>query len=76
MGNMNQKAKRKTTKPLGRGQGRPRVNEPKLSTTLRFDPQLIAALDVWAKENGLDRSSAIRFAVSQLVKNDAAEKGR
>jgi metal-responsive CopG/Arc/MetJ family transcriptional regulator len=58
-----------------RAQGRPKVDDPKVSTTLRFDPELIAALDAWAKENGgMGRSAAIRYAVSNLVRGRDAEK--
>jgi hypothetical protein len=56
--------------------GRPKVDDSKISTTLRFDPEMIAALDAWGKENGLGRSAAIRFAVSKLLKIDAAERSR
>jgi hypothetical protein len=74
MAKQTQKGKLNAAKPLSRGHGRPKVADPKVSTTLRFDPEMIAALDAWGKENGLGRSAAIRFAVSQLIKNDAAEK--
>jgi uncharacterized protein (DUF4415 family) len=69
-----QKAKLNAHKALRRVHGRPKVDDPKVSTTLRFDPEMIAALDAWGKENGLGRSAAIRFAIAKLLKIDAAEK--
>jgi uncharacterized protein (DUF4415 family) len=68
------KSKLNARKGLTGKHGRPKVDDPKISTTLRFDPDMIAALDAWGKENGLGRSAAIRFAVSKLLKVDAAEK--
>lgn len=70
-----QKAESKAIAPKKRGQGRPKVITPKVSTTLRFDPELVAAVDVWAKDHGdMGRSAAIRLAVSNLVKGRASEK--
>ena len=61
--------------PVKRGQGRPKVDDPKVSTTLRFDPALITELDAWAKDHGdMGRSAAIRLAVSNLVKGRTIEK--
>jgi hypothetical protein len=68
--------KRAKRKPVKRAAGRPKVDEPKLSTTLRFDPQLIGELDAWAKDNGgMGRSAAIRLAVSNLVKGRDLHRG-
>lgn len=70
-----QKTRQKDEKPIKRGQGRPRVEVQKLSSTVRFDPELLADLDAWAKRNGgIGRSAAIRFAVSNLVNVRTAEK--
>jgi hypothetical protein len=75
MKTVSQKAKPKATAPAKRAQGRPKVDDPKVSATLRFDPALIAELDVWAKDHGgMGRSAAIRLAVSNLVKGRATEK--
>jgi hypothetical protein len=69
------KAELKGTLPEKRGQGRPKVELPKVSTTLRFDPALIAELDAWALDHGgMGRSAAIRLAVSNLLKGRLAEK--
>jgi len=75
MNSASEKVKSKAVTPAKQGQGRPKVDHPMVSTTLRFDPELIAELDAWAKDHGgMGRSAAIRLAVSNLVKGRAAEK--
>lgn len=69
------KAKPKAKAPAKRAAGRPRVDDPMVSQTIRFDLELVAELDAWAKDHGnIGRSAAIRLAVSNLVRGRAAEK--
>lgn len=70
-----QKAKLKSAAPAKRASGRPRVDNPMVSQTLRFDPETIMELDAWAKDHGnMARSAAIRMAVSNMLRGRAAEK--
>ncbi len=51
--------------------GRPRVEEPKVTMSLRFSGEMIAALDAWAQKNGeIGRSNAVRQAVAKMVRED------
>ena len=65
-----------TKKTAGkRARGRPKVDSPQLNATIRFDPELVAELDAWAKDNGdMGRSAAIRFMVKQYLRRDGSEK--
>jgi hypothetical protein len=69
-----QTGKPNTQKTLSRQRGRPKVDDPMVSVNLRLDSEMVGALGAWAKENGLGRSAAIRFAIAKLLKIDAAEK--
>lgn len=58
-----------------RGRGRPVSDDPKATMSIRFDADLVAELDAWAKANGgMARSAAIRLAVIRLVRGVGVEK--
>ncbi len=68
-------AKAKPGAARRRSAGRPVVDDPMVSFTLRIDPIAIEKLDAWAKDNGnMNRSTAIRMAVSEFLKRRAVEK--
>lgn len=74
MGKTQQSAKAKA-KPRKRGRGRPAADDPKVTMSIRFNQDLIAELDAWAKANGdIGRSAAIRQAVVKLVRGGGTEK--
>lgn len=59
-------------RPASRKQGqrgRPVVEDPKVTLSLRFSRSLLDEVDAWARENGeMGRSAAIRHAVTKLVR--------
>jgi uncharacterized protein (DUF4415 family) len=58
-----------------RGRGRPASDDPKVTMSIRFNEDLIAELDAWAKANGdIGRSAAIRQAVVKLVRGGGSDK--
>jgi hypothetical protein len=69
MGKTPAAAKSKGSARGKRGRGRPAVDDPKVTMSIRFNGDLIAELDAWAKANGdIGRSAAIRQAVVKLVR--------
>lgn len=76
MGKTQQSTKVKaSSRNATRGRGRPTAADPKVTMSIRFNGNLIAELDAWAKENGdIGRSAAIRQAVVKLVRGGSTEK--
>lgn len=50
-----------------RKQGRPRVESPKTSVTLRLDPAQLERLDKMAAARGIGRSAIIQLAISAVL---------
>jgi hypothetical protein len=74
MGKTQQATKAKANLRSKRSRGRPAVDDPKVTMSIRFPGDLIADLDAWAKANGdIGRSAAIRQAVAKMVRG-ASEK--
>lgn len=56
-----------------RKRGRPTVDDAMQNITLRLDGELLGQIDTWAQEHGrMARSSAIRFAIQELVRKKGA----
>lgn len=53
--------------------GRPKIDEPKKSVTVRMEPALIAKLDAFAAANFQDRTTILEIAAKAMIKRGYAK---
>lgn len=67
-----QEGTRGAARPHPRPKGRPQAEHPKVVMSIRFNRDLVTALDAWARANGdIGRSAAIRQAVARMVQKES-----
>lgn len=58
----------KSRAPAKRERGRPPVQQPRPSVTLRLDPAQLERLDALATDKGTTRTALIQIAIARILK--------